>query len=242
MNTEKNAKYMQRLDQEYEIYQVMISGNSTEWYLDHAEEMANMKQAYHYLKSPEISSDELDYIMRARRPIEAAASTKAAFGEGSSISQTVYDMYHNKMLDGGDYLLYAEDLPVVFQRKPAALDEMRLISTRTENDPYKVEKIIELTPEGFEHFTESLISDYPFITDNKDLMWFDEEGYHCLLITTAERKEGLLVESDGFDYARYCADVPDISKLEIGDVPVEKYGRRQGRNRTITKHEHSHER
>lgn len=38
MNTEKNAKYMQRLDQEYEIYQVMISGNSTEWYLDHAEE------------------------------------------------------------------------------------------------------------------------------------------------------------------------------------------------------------
>lgn len=242
MTEEAYAKYMQRLDQEYEIYQVMISGNSTKWYLNHAEEMENMKQAYYYLKSSEISSGELEYIMRARRPIEAAASTKAAFGEGSSISQTIYDMCHNKMLDAGDYLLYAEDLPVVFQRKPASLDEMRLISTRTENDPYKVEKIIELTSEGFEHFTESLISDYPFIADNKEHMWYGEDGYHCLLITTAERKEGLLVESEGFDYARYCADVPDISKLEIGVVPVEKYGRQQGRNRTIAKQEHNHER
>lgn len=242
MNTKKNAEYLRRLDQEYALYQVMISGKSTEWYLDHAEEMANMNQAYNYLRSSEISFGELEYIMRARRPIEEAASTKAAFGEGASIAQTVYDMYNNKMLDTGEYLLYAEDLPVVFQRKPASLDEMRLISMRTESDLYKVEKIIELTPEGFEHFTESLISDYPFIADNKEHMWYGDDGYHCLLITTAERKEGLLVESEGYDYARYCADVPDISKLEIGDVAVEKYGKQRDCNRVIHKNPNRRER
>jgi len=235
MTEEARNKYMLRLDQEYEIYTMMLSGNSTRWYMDHAEEMADMKKAYNYLKSPEISSEELEYIMRAKKPIEAVAATKASFGEGSTVAQTVYDMVQKQVLDSGDYSLYADHVPIVFQRKPAALAEMRLLSTRTESDPYKVEKIIELTPEGFEHFTESLISDYPFIANNKDHMWHDAEGYHCLLITTADRREGILVESEGFDYARYCADVPNMDDLEIGDVPVEKYGRQKGRNRTIAK-------
>ena len=108
-----------------------------------------------------------------------------------------------------------------------------MYSSRNNGNQYKVEKIIELTPEGYEHFTESLISDYPFIADNKEHMWMDNGVYHCLLITTADRKEGLLVESEGYDYARYCADVPDVSALTIGDVPVEKYGKQRGRSRTF---------
>ena len=237
MTAETYEKYLQRLKTEYSLYKMKISNQDVSWYITHAQELLDMKNAYEYLTSRDISPNELEYVMQAKYPIHIVAQTREAFeavkNADNPMALTVYDLCEKKLLNRAVFEKYMDSATIVFQRKPSTLDELRMYSSRTDSDQYKVEKIIELTPEGFEHFTESLISDYPFIADNKNHMWVKDGVYHCLLITTAERKEGLLVESDGYDYARYCADVPNVSELIIGDVPVEKYGRQRGRNRTF---------
>lgn len=46
-------------------------------------------------------------------------------------------------------------------------------------------------------------------------MWVDDNGvYHCLLVTGAGHSDGLLVESDGFSYARFASYVPEATALQ----------------------------
>lgn len=42
-------------------------------------------------------------------------------------------------------------------------------------------------------------------------MRFDEksETFLCLFVTSRDEISGLLIEADGFDYARYAAFIPD---------------------------------
>nr|WP_326186919.1 DUF6329 domain-containing protein [uncultured Oscillibacter sp.] len=88
-----------------------------------------------------------------------------------------------------------------------------------------VVKQIELSPAQYRHFSTHLLEDMPFITANKDLMSCDERQSvsHCLLVTTRNIRGGILVDCQGFDYARYAADVPDKSALDLGGVPVDRY-------------------
>ena len=46
---------------------------------------------------------------------------------------------------------------------------------------------------------------------------------HCLLVTTRNIRGGVLINSEGYDYARYAADVRDKSALDLRDVPVDRY-------------------
>ena len=62
-------------------------------------------------------------------------------------------------------------------------------------------------------------------------MRHDGTCWHCLLVRCEGVSESILVESEGYDYARYCAFVPDHRKLDLSDVPVERYG-----DRPIQKH------
>ena len=93
--------------------------------------------------------------------------------------------------------------------------------------PYRVDvvKQIELSPAQYRHFSTHLLEDMPFITANKDLMSCDERQSvsHCLLVSTRNIRGGILVDCQGFDYARYAADVPDKSALDLGGVPVDRY-------------------
>ena len=47
----------------------------------------------------------------------------------------------------------------------------------------------------------------------------DQEGiYHCLLVTGEGRRDGVLVESEGYRYARYASYVPDAAALEYDSL------------------------
>ena len=47
------------------------------------------------------------------------------------------------------------------------------------------------------------------IARNKENMWFGtDDRYHCLLVYDKEQGDGLLVESEGYDYARYAQYIP----------------------------------
>lgn len=42
--------------------------------------------------------------------------------------------------------------------------------------------------------------------------------YHCLLVTGEGRRDGVLVEAEGYDYARYASYVPDAAALEYDSL------------------------
>ena len=55
-------------------------------------------------------------------------------------------------------------------------------------------------------------------------MGFDgkTETFLCLFVTCRDVNTGLLIEADGFDYARYAAFIPDKKALALDGIPVER--------------------
>ena len=68
------------------------------------------------------------------------------------------------------------------------------------------------------------LEDMLFIAANRQLSRRDSDNVsHCLLVTTRNIRSGILVNSQGYNYARYAAEVPDKSVLDLRDVPVDHY-------------------
>lgn len=79
----------------------------------------------------------------------------------------------------------------------------------------KIVKKVCLSAGEFENFLRNPLEDLPCVVENKDAMHVDERGvYHCLLVTGEGRREGVLVEAEGYGYARYASYVPDAAALE----------------------------
>lgn len=79
---------------------------------------------------------------------------------------------------------------------------------------FVIEKTIWIPKEEFASMLGNPMEDKDFIADNKDLMYSDFYGiYHCLLVVAEGRTDGILIESDGYDYARYASYVPDATAL-----------------------------
>lgn len=111
-----------------------------------------------------------------------------------------------------------------FFRTPINIETMKEDSSLLKLHPFAVEKVIELTPRQFEYFGNHLFSDDAlFLQRNINLMRFEQDCYHCLLVTTHERGEGILVDAAGSGYARYASYVPDCKRLDVEKAPVERY-------------------
>ena len=91
--------------------------------------------------------------------------------------------------------------------------------------PTRVEvvKVIQLTAQQFRHFSANLLQDMPFLAANKDITGHDKGVTRCLLVTTRGNRDGILVDCQGFNYARYSAYVPDKRSLDLRDVVVDHY-------------------
>lgn len=77
-------------------------------------------------------------------------------------------------------------------------------------DRCKVEAVTELDRETFSTFENHMVCDYDFIHDHLDYMYQDSDGInHCLLVLCEGQEDGVLVESEGADYARYSALLPN---------------------------------
>ena len=76
-------------------------------------------------------------------------------------------------------------------------------------DEFVIEKTITIDNDLFECFIRDPLNDYDFIKDNLDVMRCDEDGvFHCILVTSDKHDFGILVESEGYHYARYAAFIP----------------------------------
>lgn len=72
-----------------------------------------------------------------------------------------------------------------------------------------IEKIVELPEAEYKYFKTAPLRDMPFIAENTDLMYRYENGvFHCLLVLGEESSDGILIESEGYNYARYSSFMP----------------------------------
>lgn len=94
-----------------------------------------------------------------------------------------------------------------FKRKVAGIDELKDRKCDEKNTNYfVVDKVIELTRLKYEEFAKNLLTDFDFIEDNTDFMYIDTECVlHTILIKEEGKHDGILVESEGYNYARYAA-------------------------------------
>lgn len=77
---------------------------------------------------------------------------------------------------------------------------------------YRIEKIIELTDEEYNIFSNDLLEDAKIIIENKELMFEKFGTWHCILIKPESRNEGILAQASGYDYPRYSAYLENIEE------------------------------
>lgn len=82
----------------------------------------------------------------------------------------------------------------------------------------QVDKVVELSAGEFDDFLKNPLQDKAFITENKEVMYNDGHMAHCLLVLGRDRNDGVLVEAEGYDFAKYAAflfGARDIVNAEI---------------------------
>lgn len=63
----------------------------------------------------------------------------------------------------------------------------------------------------FEEFSNNLLGDQTFVSDRKEEMYIDSRGrIHGLLALNKDSGNGILIDSQGYDYPRYVAFMPNI--------------------------------
>lgn len=78
-----------------------------------------------------------------------------------------------------------------------------------QSEPCIIEDIVELDEKAFAQLHSNLLQDFDFIGDRKDLMHKNGSGWHCLLVLGKGQNDGVLIESEGYCYARYSAHLPE---------------------------------
>lgn len=95
-------------------------------------------------------------------------------------------------------------------------------------EPCAIEKVVELSAEEFSSFCRDLTERYDFIHECADDLYQDGNGInHCLLVLGAGSRDGVLVRSEGCDWARYHAYLPNARQMvEMDRYPsLEEYNR-----------------
>ena len=86
-------------------------------------------------------------------------------------------------------------------------------------------RIVELSESEYARFYQSPLAEYDFISKHRGAMRQDADGTrHCLLVLGENQEDGILVDAEGYDYARYSAYIRDKSRLSLWDIPVEHCG------------------
>jgi len=74
---------------------------------------------------------------------------------------------------------------------------------------YVITKTVELTENEYDEFADNLLEDSELVKGNMELMYEKNGVFYCLAVTCETREWTILVECEGFDYARYTAKIPN---------------------------------
>ena len=85
-------------------------------------------------------------------------------------------------------------------------------------DDCRIERVVELSAEEFSALVTVPLRDHPAVAANKDCMFSEDGVRHCLLALGHGSNDGVLLESEGYNFPRYAAYIPgmrDIVNAEI---------------------------
>lgn len=85
-----------------------------------------------------------------------------------------------------------------------------------------VEKAVELFAVEFDRFCRSMLEKYPFIRETGASLHYDDGMRHGFLVLGVGRNDGILVDPQGADYARYSAFVPNARSLLTPDMGINR--------------------
>lgn len=91
----------------------------------------------------------------------------------------------------------------IFRRKEACFEPSEC----------EIEKVIHLSDSQFASFQQMLLDNYDFLRENAELMRVENGVTHCLLVVGETLEDGILVNSEGSDYARYAAYFPNAKSF-----------------------------
>lgn len=74
--------------------------------------------------------------------------------------------------------------------------------------PCAVEDIVLLSEAEYASLYQDLLADKNYISDRKDAMGYDGNVDHCILVLGENQEDGILIQSEGYNYARYTAFIP----------------------------------
>ena len=80
-------------------------------------------------------------------------------------------------------------------------------------DDCRIEKMVELSHEDFCRLKIAPLTDQPFIRENRECMFSRDGVIHCLLALDQGGNDGILVDAEGYDYARLAAYVPGMRDI-----------------------------
>ncbi len=85
-------------------------------------------------------------------------------------------------------------------------------------DECAIGAVEEIPHSQYVEFKHNLIGDYNFIKENNNLQREDPfDEVPCLLVLTPGEREGILVDTEGYDYAKYTAFIPDARGMLLLD-------------------------
>lgn len=70
------------------------------------------------------------------------------------------------------------------------------------------ERVVFLPDEKYQQFQKNLLEEYDFIRMYQEEMYREGDTVHCILVKGMNSSDGVLVNSEGFGYARYTAYLP----------------------------------
>ena len=76
-----------------------------------------------------------------------------------------------------------------------------------------VEKVIEVSDSEFKKFIENPMKRNYYLPQYKDLMGYYDDSYHGVMFVNIENGDGLIVNTEGYDYARYSQFIPNARGL-----------------------------
>lgn len=100
-----------------------------------------------------------------------------------------------------------------------------------ECDQCQIDKTITLPHSKFEHFRRNTLENQNFISDALPILpMADDNTRHCIMVLDEEADDGILVDPQGYNYARYSAYVPNAKKLAQLQYPsLEEFNDRMRR-------------
>lgn len=86
-------------------------------------------------------------------------------------------------------------------------------STELKSESCEIVKWIPIPHWEFKNILENPMQDNGIINAVRNLMYADKESTHCIMLLEEGGKDGILVESEGYDYLRYACFVPNARAM-----------------------------